>query len=89
MVFARIARKNTSRSLLTARIKRGGEFMPYYKVKVTYTYPVEAISAEDALSTVPVIIKARFIGFHGEGITEILNTDGEVVLKAKLNNLRA
>ena len=58
--------------------------MPDYKVKVTYIYPVQAISAEDALSTVPTIIKARFIGFHGEGITEIINSKGEVVLKAEL-----
>ena len=58
--------------------------MPDYKVRVTYTYPVQAISAEDALSTVPTIIKARFIGFHGEGITEIINAKGEVVLKAEL-----
>ena len=58
--------------------------MPDYKVKVTYTYPVQAVSAEDALSTVPTVIKGRFIGFHGEGITEILNAAGEVVLKAEL-----
>ena len=58
--------------------------MPDYKVRVTYTYPAQAISAEDALSTVPTIIKARFIGFHGEGITEIINAEGEVVLKAEL-----
>lgn len=58
--------------------------MPDYQVKVTYTYPVQALSAEDALSTVPFVIKGRFIGFHGEGITEILDAGGEVVLKAEL-----
>lgn len=57
--------------------------MPKYKVKVTYSYPVEAVSAEDALSTVPIVIRAKFIGFHGEGMTEILNDQGEVILKAK------
>jgi len=58
--------------------------MPDYKVKVTYTYPVSAVDPQDALSTVPIVIRGRFTGFHGEGITEILNTEGEVVLKAEL-----
>lgn len=58
--------------------------MPDYVVKVEYRYPVQAISAEDALSTVPTVIKGRFMGFHGEGATEIINADGEVVLKAEL-----
>lgn len=58
--------------------------MPDYTVKVTYTYPIQAVSAEDALSTVPIVIKGRFIGFHGEGLTEIINAEGEVVLKAEL-----
>jgi len=60
--------------------------LPDYKVRVVYTYLVQAISAEDALSTVPTVIKGRFIGFHGEGLTEIINNDGRVVLKAKLVN---
>lgn len=54
------------------------------KVKVTYAYPVAAVSATDAFNTVPTVIKARFIGFHGEGTIEITNADGEVVLKAEL-----
>jgi len=58
--------------------------VPDYKVRVTYTYLVQAVSAEDALSTVPVVIKARFGGLHGKGTTEVINTDGEVVLKAEL-----
>jgi len=58
--------------------------MPDYKVKVQYQYPVQAVSPEDALATVPHVIKGRFIGFHGEGTTEILNADGEIVLKAEL-----
>ena len=58
--------------------------MPDYKVRVTYTYPVSAVDAQDALSTVPTVIKAKFNGFHGEGITEIINDQGEVVLKAEL-----
>ena len=58
--------------------------MPDYVVKVTYVYPAQAVSPEDALATVPNVIKGRFTGFHGEGTTEILNTKGEVVLKAEL-----
>jgi len=58
--------------------------MPDYIVKVQYRYPVQAVSPEDALSTVPTVIKGRFIGFHGEGTTEIIDSEGEVVLKAEL-----
>lgn len=58
--------------------------MPDYKVRVTYVYPVSAVNAEDALSTVPYVIKGRFTGFHGEGVTEILNAEGKVVLTAEL-----
>ncbi|MDO9580544.1 MAG: hypothetical protein Q7J06_08260 [Bacteroidales bacterium] len=58
--------------------------MPDYIVKVTYTYPVQAVSAEDALATVPYVVKAKLIGFHGEGKTEILNDNGAVVLRAEL-----
>ena len=32
----------------------------------------------------PIVIKARFNGFHGDGTTEIINAEGEIVLKAKL-----
>ena len=58
--------------------------MPDYKVRVTYTYPVEAVDAQDALSTVPIVIRARFNGFHGQGMTEVINAEGETVLKAEL-----
>ena len=58
--------------------------MPDYKVRVQYQYPVQAVSPQDALDTVPIVIRGRFIGFHGEGTTEIINTEGEVVLKAEL-----
>lgn len=58
--------------------------MPDYKVKVTYQYPVSAIDAKDAFNTVPVVIKGRFISFHGEGTVEILDADEKVVLKAEL-----
>ena len=58
--------------------------MPDYTVRVEYRYKVQAINAEDALNTVPIVIKARFNGFHGEGLTEVINADGQVVLKAKL-----
>ena len=60
--------------------------MPKYLVKVTCTYPVSAVNAEDALSTVPRVIRMNFIGGIAEGVTEIVDADsGEVVLKAVLN----
>jgi len=58
--------------------------MPNFLVKVQYSYPVCAKDPKNALSTVPIVIKARFIGFRGEGTTEILDADGKVVLTAKL-----
>ena len=58
--------------------------MPDYKVKVQYQYPVQAISPQDALSTVPFVIKARFNGFHGKGITEVIDAEGKTVLTAEL-----
>ena len=58
--------------------------MPDYKVRVQYQYPVQAVSPQDALDTVPLVIKGRFIGFHGEGTTEIIDANGKVVLKAEL-----
>jgi len=60
--------------------------LPKYKVRVTCTYPVSALNAEDALSTVPMVIKLRYISGHAEGLTEIIDDGtGEVVLKALLN----
>ncbi len=60
--------------------------MPNYTVRVTCTYPVSAVNAEDALSTVPMLIRMRYIGGHAEGLTEILDASTkEVVLRAKLN----
>jgi len=60
--------------------------VPKYVVKVTCTYPVSALNAEDALSTVPRVIRMNFIGGIAEGVTEIVDADsGEVVLKAVLN----
>ena len=60
--------------------------MPNYTVRVTIKYPVSAVNAEDALSTVPEVIRMRYIMVHAEGITEILDAStGEVVLSAKLN----
>ena len=61
--------------------------MPKYVVKVTCTYPVSALNAEDALSTVPRVIRMNFIGGIAEGLTEIFDADsGVVVLKAVLNS---
>lgn len=56
--------------------------MPDYKVRVTYVYPVSAVNAEDALSTVPIATRLKYP--NAEGRTEILNGAGEVVLTAKL-----
>ena len=58
--------------------------MPKFLVRVQYSYEVQAIDPKDALNTVPLVIKGRFIGFFGEGKTEIVNAEGEVVLTAKL-----
>lgn len=55
--------------------------MPNYTVRVTYTYPVQATNARDALSTVPIVVKVKLP--TAEGITEIAK-DGMVVLRAKL-----
>jgi hypothetical protein len=55
-------------------------------VKVQYSYQVCAVDAKDALSTVPQVIKMRYIGVHAEGLTEILDAPTkEVVLRAQLN----
>ncbi len=60
--------------------------MPKYLVKVTCTYPVEASDAKDALSTVPMVIRMRYIGGHAQGITEILDASTKkLVLRAVLN----
>ncbi|MDP2730791.1 MAG: hypothetical protein Q8O55_09960, partial [Dehalococcoidales bacterium] len=57
--------------------------------KVTCTYPVSAVNAEDALSTVPRVIRMNFIGGTAEGLTEIIDAgSGEVVLKAALNPVK-
>ncbi len=59
--------------------------MPNYIVRVSYSYPVQAVSAEDALSTVPHVTKVRFVDCLAEGKTEILRADTkQVVLTAKL-----
>ena len=60
--------------------------LPKYLVKVTCTYPVETVDAKDALSTVPMVVKMRYINGHAEGITEIIDASTKkVVLKAVLN----
>jgi hypothetical protein len=60
--------------------------MPYYTVKVTFAYPVKAVSAEDAFSTVPKVIKMRYIGVHAEGVAEVVDeSTGNSVLTAFLN----
>ena len=58
--------------------------MPKYKVRVTYQYPVNAVNAEDALSTVPIATRLKYL--NADGTTEIVNSEGKVVLKAKLVN---
>ena len=60
--------------------------MSKYLVKVSYTYPVDAVDAKDALSTVPQVIRLKYIGVSAEGLTEILDAStNKVVLTAKLN----
>ena len=61
--------------------------MPKYKVRVTYQYPVNAVNAEDALSTVPIATRLKYV--NADGTTEIINSEGKVVLKAKLVNKNA
>lgn len=56
--------------------------MPDYKVRVTYVYPVSAVNAEDAFSTLEIATKLRYP--NGEGKAEVINTEGEVVLTAEL-----
>jgi len=62
----------------------GGMTMTKYLVRVEYEYPVDAIDAEDALSTVPIATRLKYV--NAEGTTEIINSEGKVVLKAKLVN---
>lgn len=60
--------------------------MPDYIVRVTHTYPVSAVDPKDALSTVPIAIRMKYINVHAEGLTEILDAlTKEVVLRAQLN----
>ena len=55
-----------------------------YLVRVICSYPVDAVNAEDALSTVPMAV--RILLPTVDGLTEIVNTaTNEVVLRAKLN----
>jgi hypothetical protein len=51
-----------------------------YKVKVSYEYPVDAVNAEDALSTLDTAIRLKFA--NAEGLVEIFEADGKRVLKA-------
>ncbi len=63
-----------------------GVTVPKYIVRVTHTYPVCAVDAKDALSTVPMVIRMRYIGVLAEGLTEILDAaTKEVVLRARLS----
>lgn len=55
-----------------------------YTVRVIYSYPVNALDAHDALSTVPYVVKFRFNTVLGDGKVEVLNDKNEVVLKAKM-----
>jgi len=59
--------------------------LPEYTIKVSYTYPVCATNAEDAFSTVPQVIKMRYIGVHAEVQAEVMDAIGKRVLLAKLN----
>lgn len=60
--------------------------MPCFIVKVIFTYPVTAVDAQGALSTVPEVIRMKWAGRSGEGVTEILDAvTKEVLLKAGLH----
>jgi len=60
--------------------------MPNYTVKITIGYPVQAKNAEDALATVPMVVRMRYTNCLAEGVTEILDAaTKEVVLRAQLN----
>jgi len=56
--------------------------MSKYFVRVIYEYPVDTINAEAALSTVPIATRLKYA--NADGTTEIINSEGTVVLKAKL-----
>ena len=58
--------------------------MPKYLVRVKYEYPVEAVNAEDAFNTVPIATRLKYL--NADGTTEIINSEGKVVLRAKLVN---
>jgi len=58
--------------------------VPDYEVHIHYVYKVQAVNAEDALSTVPIATRLKYI--NADGTTEIINSEGKVVLKAKLVN---
>lgn len=60
--------------------------MPRYIVKAAYIYPVTAVNAQDAFSTVPVVLKARMPMVITEGSIEITDSaTGVLVLKAQFN----
>lgn len=58
--------------------------MPNYTVKVQYQYKIQAVNAEDALSTVPIATRLKYA--NADGLTEIINDEGKTVLRAKLVN---
>jgi hypothetical protein len=58
--------------------------MPDYEVRVHYIYKVQAVNAEDALSTVPIATRLKYA--NADGLTEIINDEGKTVLRAKLVN---
>ena len=58
--------------------------MPKYRVRIVYEYPVDAVNAEDAFATIPIATRLKYL--NADGTTEIINSEGKVVLKAKLVN---
>ncbi len=56
--------------------------MSKYLVLVIYEYSVDAINTEDAFGTVPIATRLKYL--NADGTTEIINSEGKVVLKAKL-----
>ena len=61
------------------------KIMPDYIVEVTCMYPVSAVNAEDAFSTIPIVVKFHYINGHVQGKAAIRNTKtNRIVLKAEL-----
>jgi len=55
--------------------------MSKYRVKIIYEYPVDAVDAEDAFATIPLVARLKYL--NAEGAAEVINSEGKVLLRAK------